>query len=41
MDLKTETEEVAKVFKDWVPGYVQKYGIDGFRVDDECATRPT
>ena len=33
MDLATETDAVANVFNQWVPGYVSKYSIDGFRLD--------
>ncbi|WWC85514.1 uncharacterized protein L201_000378 [Kwoniella dendrophila CBS 6074] len=32
-DLATETPAVANVLKNWVKGYVQEYGIDGFRLD--------
>ncbi|WVQ85180.1 hypothetical protein IAT38_007345 [Cryptococcus sp. DSM 104549] len=33
MDLKLESDRVAGVLKNWVGGYVNEYGIDGFRVD--------
>lgn len=33
LDLKTESDSVANVLKDWVGGYVTEYGIDGFRID--------
>ncbi|OWZ79034.1 alpha-amylase AmyA [Cryptococcus neoformans Bt85] len=33
LDLKTESDSVASVLKDWVGGYVTEYGIDGFRID--------
>lgn len=33
LDLKTESDAVANVLKEWVGGYVREYGIDGFRID--------
>ncbi|WWC57793.1 uncharacterized protein I303_100328 [Kwoniella dejecticola CBS 10117] len=33
LDLATETPAVADKLKQWVPGYVKEYGIDGFRID--------
>ena len=33
MDLNQDHQEVAQTLKDWVPGYVKEYGIDGFRMD--------
>ncbi|KAJ6593404.1 alpha-amylase AmyA [Mycena capillaripes] len=33
MDLATDTDAVRQVFYDWVPGFVKKFNIDGFRVD--------
>ncbi|WWC67129.1 uncharacterized protein I206_101036 [Kwoniella pini CBS 10737] len=33
LDLATETPAVADKLKQWVPGYVKEYGIDGFRLD--------
>ncbi|KAK4686486.1 hypothetical protein P7C73_g3650, partial [Tremellales sp. Uapishka_1] len=33
MDLATETDAVANVFTEWIPGFVSQYNIDGFRLD--------
>jgi len=33
MDLKTETAGVADVYNAWVGPFVQKYGVDGLRLD--------
>jgi glycosidase len=33
MDLATDTDAVRQVLYNWVPGFVKKFSIDGFRVD--------
>lgn len=33
MDLNQDNQEVHDTILNWVPRYVQEYGIDGFRVD--------
>jgi alpha-amylase len=33
VDINTERDDVVKQYQEWIPNFVQEYGIDGLRID--------